>query len=169
MEDIETSGMFGTGSGVIVNTEADRYIGFLLGTDDTYLYIKATHRWGEGKPEVEPTSRDRLRKVVDRFPLWKLKALVTIQYRTFPTHMSREEITDAYIGFKEAEAMDAFEPTETFLPEPKAVTVAVPHMSVLSFESLKDVMAGKVIEGLDFPTPEAYNEGYDNPDTPKES
>jgi hypothetical protein len=160
MEDIENSGAIEPGSGVILNCEDERYIGFLQGTDDTYLYLKATHKWGEVTPEVTEESAAKLREILNARPLWMLRAQVAWRYRVVPLGLDRETALDMLTEWAKMEAIDREGPVETFLPQLKAVNMAVPHMNILSFESLQDVMGGRVLAGLDFKTTAEYNEEY---------
>ena len=160
MEDLEDSGELKTGAGVIIYTDDDkRYLGFLQGYGDNYLYLKATHEWGEIKAEVTPDSRVRLREMLTRRPTWKLKLSYLAKYHAVPV-LGREEMVDALAEWMEEEAIDSIGVQHTFLPKAKAVSMAIPHMNVDRFESLQDVLSGSVLAGLDFSTEEAYNDVY---------
>lgn len=162
MEDIENSGQIAIGSGIIVNAEDGRYIGFLQGTDDTYLYLKATHRWGEKDPEVSEESSVNLRELLAKRPLWLLKAQVGVLYRMLPIGMGQEQAVEMLAEAHERNAVAKYGTFEAFLPEPKAVHMALPHMNILNFESLQDVMSGNILEELDFPANEDENDDRTN-------
>lgn len=159
MEDIENSGQIAIGSGIIVNAEDARYIGFLQGTDETYLYLKATHRWGEKDPEVSEESSVNLRELLAKRPLWLLRVQVGGLYRMLPIGMSKEQAVEMVAEAHERNAVARYGALEAFLPEPKAVHMALPHMNILNFESLQDVMGGNILEELDFPASENNDEG----------
>lgn len=162
MEDIEHSGVIDIGSGVILDCDTGKYIGFLLGTDENYLYIKATHEWGEVPLEVTSESMDTLRGILSARPLWMLRGQVALKYRVVPLGIDKELCITMLCEWAKMEAIAKQEPIESFLLQPKAVNMAVSHASVDSFKSLSDVIGGKVLAGLDFKTEAEYNEEHDN-------
>lgn len=170
MEDIENSGAIDSGSGIILNCEDEKYIGFLQGTDETYLYLKATHKWGEVPLDVTDESMGKMREILSARPLWMLRAQVAYKYRVVPLGIDKELCLTMLCEWAKMEAIASQEPVETFLLQPKAVNMAVPHMNILSMESLQDVIGGKVLAGLDFSAVDGYNEehGDDEEGSPAE-
>jgi hypothetical protein len=165
MEDLEYSGKIDIGSGVILNCEDGRYIGFILAQDEMYLYVKTTHEWAEVEPVVTPESYEGLKAILWERPLWMLRAQVALRYRVIPLGIDKELAVSMLADWSKYELLDAQEPIETFVPQPKAVHMALAHGNILSFKSLKDVMGGNVLAGLDFTTTEEYNEEYGNRDS----
>lgn len=162
MEDIENSGAIDIGSGVILECDRGKYIGFLQGTDENYLYLKATHKWGPIPMDVTEESMGKMRSILSARPLWMLRAQVAYKYRVVPLGIDKELALTMLCEWAKMEALASTEPVETFVLQPKAVNMAVSHVSIDSFESLADVIGGKVLAGLDFSTPEEYNEEHDN-------
>lgn len=156
-DDYEYNGAIAIGSGVIVDCGEKKYIGYFTGTDETYLYLKTTHRWAEVNPEVSAESVATLYKLLRKRPKALLLAQVAIKYRMIPLGMDKDEAVELLVQWISAEAVYRNGPVGTYLPEAQAVTMGVPHFSIETFESLADVVDGRVLAGLDFSVGEEYN------------
>lgn len=165
-----TNGPITVGSGIIVECGDKKYIGYYLGSDETYLHFKATHFWAEVNPEVSEESKERLRGILEAKSEFVLRVQASWKYKTIFSGLSKAELVELLMNYYSMEAVYNNGPVGTFVAEPQAVTMGVTHMSVDALKSLEDVMQGRVLSNLDFTPDGVYNDkNDDNTDRPAEA
>lgn len=149
-------------NGVIVTCVEGKYIGSLLGSDDIYLYMKFTHKAKEVYPVVTAEAVVGVAALIAKRPLWLLRIQVAVKYKINPIGMDREALAQVLAIDLMEEAIKEGGPVETYIAQPQAIKIALPHTEILRFESLTDVTTGAILTGLDFPVGSVYNEEHDN-------
>lgn len=152
-------------SGVIVTCVEDKYIGYLLGADDNYLYMRFTHKMVKARQVATPDSVANVAAIIVKRPVWVLRIQVAKKFLINPMEMTKESMAIMLAEEVVEEAIEEKGPIETYVPQPQAVKIALAHGDVIKFESLTDVTTAAILTGLDFAVGSAYNEEYDTNDT----
>lgn len=156
---------FNPGAGVVITCDTpvgtEKYIGYVMGVDDLYLYAKVTHTWGERSAEVTTESLAVLRGILAQQPLWMLKAKVAWRARILPLWLSKEQLIEVLVDLMSAEAVEKAGPQGGFIAEALPTEMSLPHFSVRNVKNLSDVMGGSVLASLDFAPEGAYTEESD--------
>lgn len=160
MEEYTIPDVFETG--VIVTCTDDKYIGYLLGSDDIYLYLRYTHKAKAVYPVATVESVKNVARVVAKRPLWVLRLEAAKKFKVNTLKMSRDEIALKLASQLVDDVIAANGPVETYIAQPQSIKVALPHTEILNFESLSDKTTSAILTGLDFTAGSAYNEEHDN-------
>lgn len=150
MEDMDSIGAIDIGSGVIVNCDEERYIGYLMGSDEVYLHLKKTHNWVEVNPVVDEESKIKLQGILANRPTWMLLAQVAWRYKMLTFGMDRATAMSLMQSYIENEAIYESGPFETFVAVSSPITVNIPHYRIGTVENLAEVMQSNVLSDLDF-------------------
>lgn len=141
---------FSIGTGVIVETDEDRFAGYLLGIDDMGISIKVSHRMQVAPVIVDGSAQSFFRNKVQMMSGARLRLVVTLTGAKVwkLTREEMEEICYWVLVRKYAES----QPEQKELTEiAKYVLTFVPLMSLVKMESIADIQAGNVLVDLDFP------------------
>lgn len=159
MDDDETTAGLSAGAGVVITCDnvegTEKYIGYVIGMDDLYLYAKVTHTWGESKAEVTEESVSVLKQILSQRPVWVLRANLLMK-GVMPLWLSKDQLVEVLSDVMQAEAVEQAGPQGGFVAEVLPTEMSLPHFSVRNIKSLADVMAGSVLTGLDFAPDSAY-------------
>jgi len=152
---------FAPGAGVVITCDVadgtEKYIGYVIGMDDLYLYAKVTHTWGERIAEVTEESVSVLKGILMQRPLWLLRVQVLAK-GVMPLWLSKEQLVDVLSELMQQEAVKQAGPQGGFIAEVLPTEMSLPHFSVRNIKSLADVMAGSVLTSLDFAPELTYTE-----------
>jgi hypothetical protein len=167
---------FSSGAGVVITCDipdgsTEKYIGYVVGMDDVYLYAKVTHTWGEHSAEVTPESVSVLEGILSQRPEWLLR-LQVLRKGVFPLWLNKEQLVAVLSGVMQREAVEQAGPQGGFIAEALPTEMSLPHLSVRNIKSLADVMGGSVLASLDFAPNDEYTEseeGDDGDDSTEES
>lgn len=164
MDDDETTAGLAAGAGVVITCDnaegTEKYIGYVIGMDDLYLYAKVTHSWGEKLAEVTEESAEQLRQILLQRPTWVLR-LNVLTKGILPLWLDKAQLVEVLSDVMQAEAVEQAGPQGSFVAEALPMEMSLPHFSVRNIKSLADVMAGSVLAGLDFVADSAYTEESD--------
>ena len=158
----EQSGTEEFDSGVIVTCLEAKYIGYLLGSDDIYLYLRYTHKAAEVYPVPDAKAVQKVADIVAKRPLWVLKAKVAQRFRVNPLKMGRDTLALMLAKQLVDDVIEDNGPMETYVAQPQSIKIALPHTEILNFESLTDKTTSAILSGLDFVAGTAYNEEHDS-------
>jgi hypothetical protein len=162
MDDEETTTGFSNGAGVVITCDVadgtEKYIGYVMGMDDMYIYAKVTHTWGERLAEVTSESLELLKGILSQRPLWLLRVQVLTKARVFPLWLNKEQLVEVLSDAMQNEAIEKAGPQGGFIAEALPMEMSLPHFSVRNIKSLADVLGGSVLAGLDFTPVEVYTE-----------
>lgn len=142
--------------GVILECTEKKYIGFILGVDEMYLYFKYTHESKEVYPTPNVSTIEGVMAILAESPLWRLKLRVAKMFKVNPVRFSKEKVLRMLAEeLVEREIENIVEKTgliETFEAQPHPIKAAFSHDEVLSFKSLSDLKSSAILSGLDFPS-----------------
>lgn len=159
-EETTTTGL-SHGAGVVITCDnaegTEKYIGYVIGMDDLYLYAKVTHTWGERLAEVTEESVSVLKQILSQRPVWVLR-LNLLMKGIMPLWLDKDQLVEVLSDVMQAEAVEQAGPQGSFVAEALPMEMSLPHFSVRNIKSLADVMAGSVLAGLDFVADSAYTE-----------
>lgn len=163
MDDEENTTGLSSGAGVVITCDSadgtDRYIGYVIGMDDLYLYAKVTHTWGERSAEVTSESLEVLKGILAQRPVWLLRVQVAWRARVIPLWLSKDQLVEVLSDVMQLEAIEKAGPQGGFVAEALPTEMSLPHFSVRNIKSLADVLGGTVLAGLDFAPDVEYTEG----------
>lgn len=160
MEDSPSTDEFDTG--IIVTCVEDKYIGFLLGSDENYLYMKYTLKMKKIKLQPTEEAIVAVQRIIEKRPLLVLKYQVARKFMINSARLSRAELTRMLAEETVVDVLEEKDPEEVFIPQPHPIKIALSHGDVLSFASLSDATTAAILSGLDFPAGSEYNEDHDN-------
>lgn len=160
-EYVETMGV---GTSVIVTTEDTKYVGVVIDSDELYMYLNVSHKSDEVGAKVSPESSVALRKLLEAMSTWKLRLKLLVGYRILSLGVPRAEVLERLAQEMEATAIASYGTVTMLQAKPQNVNMAIPHMSIMYFESLTDVYSGSILSNLDFPVEEEYNGEHEQKD-----
>lgn len=164
MDDDETTTGLTHGAGVVITCDSvdgtEKYIGYVIGMDDLYLYAKVTHSWGESRAEVTEESVEQLRQILLQRPVWALRLNVLMK-GILPLWLNKDQLVEVLSDVMQAEAVEQAGMQGGFVAEVLPTEMSLPHFSVRNIKSLADVMGGSVLAGLDFAPDSEYTEESD--------
>lgn len=177
MDDEETTTGLASGAGVVITCDVpegvEKYIGYVIGMDDLYLYAKVTHTWGERAAEVTPESVEVLRQILIQRPLWLLRVQVLWKARVSPLWLTKDQLVDVLSYTMQQDAIAQAGIQGGFVAEALPLEMSLPHFSVRNIKSLADVMGGSVLSSLDFAPEAEYTgeseEGEDGDDSAEDA
>lgn len=155
---------FARGAGVVITCDSadgtEKYIGYVVGMDDLYLYAKVTHTWGERVAEVTEESVLALKAILEQRPVWLLR-LNVLSKGIFPFWLNKDQLVEVLSNVMQGEAIEQAGPQGGFIAEVLPTEMSLPHFSVRNIKSLADVMGGSVLTSLDFVPELTYTEESD--------
>jgi hypothetical protein len=155
---------FARGAGVVITCDVpegtEKYIGYVIGMDDLYLYARVTHTWGERVAEVTEESVSVLKGMLMQRPVWLLRVQV-LSKGIMPLWLNKEQLVEVLSDVMQGEAVRQAGPQGGFIAEVLPTEMSLPHFSVRNIKSLADVMAGSVLTSLDFAPELTYTEESD--------
>lgn len=161
MDDDETTTGLASGAGVVITCDSaegtEKYIGYVIGMDDLYLYARVTHTWGESRAEVTEESVAVLKQILSQRPVWALRMNVLMK-GILPLWLNKDQLVEVLSDVMQAEAVEQAGMQGGFVAEALPTEMSLPHFSVRNIKSLADVMGGSVLTSLDFAPDSEYTE-----------
>lgn len=151
---------FGVGSSVIFSTDEKKYVGRLMGRDEDFVYLKATHVSKYFEPELSDAARSIFRGMVDEMSFLELKVICLKKRLGGLGSLLRDSKGDLrarVYDWMVWDFLDSQEGVERFIEIAAPVSMGIPLLRVESFQSLTDVMDGNILSELDFPIGGEYN------------
>lgn len=148
---------FGVGASVIFSTDEKKYVGRLMGRDEDFVYLKATHVSKLLEPELTDAARSVFRAMVDEMSVWELRWLVVKNKLGSLVLVSKGDLRSRVYDWMVWDFLDSQEGVERFVEIAQPVSMGIPLLRVESFQSLTDVMDGNILSELDFPFEGEYN------------
>lgn len=148
---------FGVGSSVIFSTDEKKYVGKLMGRDEDFIYLKATHIFRYFEPGLSPSAHSVFKAMVDEMSIWELKWVCVRKKLGGLLMASQGDLKARVYDWLVMDFLDSQESEERLVEIATPVSMGIPLLRVESFQSLNDVLNGQILSELDFPIGGEYN------------